>query len=128
MKKFRIIANCNPYNARFHYNNEEVLKMDGATPIEWVADDNYGDGFSIEEAYDILDGYAERLNDDTIYYDEESIAQWKCELEKYDEEMPDFGWFIGAGWYENGERVYYRGQDSLRDDVMFYFIDVMPNE
>lgn len=126
MKKYRIIAKCDPYNARSHYHGEDVIKFDGATPTAWVIDDFYGKGLSLEEARGILDGYANQLNDNTFYYDDASIAQWKDELEKYDEEMPDFSWYRGAGWYENNECVYYRGEDYLRDDVMTYSIEEMP--
>lgn len=123
MKKYRIIANCDPYNARFHYHNEQVLKYDGATPIEWVVDDNYGDGYTLEEAHDILDGYADQLNDDTCYEDDASVADMRREIEAETGEEADFSWYEGAGWYENNVLVYRHGDGYLRDDVMLYSID-----
>ena len=122
MKKYRIIANCDPYNARIHHHNEQVLKYDGATPLEWVVDDSYGDGYTLEEAYDILDSYANQLNDDTFYEDDALIAEMRRELEEYGEEA-DFSWYEGAGWYENNVLVYRHGDCYLRDDVMLYSID-----
>ena len=122
MKKYRIIANCDPYNARFHHHNEQVLKYDGATPIEGVVDDSYGDGYTLEAAYDILDGYANQLNDDTCYEDDASIAEMRREFEEYGEEA-GFSWYEGAGWYENNVLVYRHGDSYLRDDVMLYSID-----
>ena len=35
-KTYRIIAKCDPYNARKHYHGEKVLKRDGATPVAWL--------------------------------------------------------------------------------------------
>ena len=37
MKNWIITAECDPYNAKFHYNGSEIiLKRDGATPVQWV--------------------------------------------------------------------------------------------
>lgn len=124
---YRIVAACDPYNARFHHHNEQVLKYDGATPIEWVVDDSYGDGYTLEEAYDILDSYANQLNDDTCYEDDASIDEMRRELEEYGEEA-DLSWYKGAGWYENNVLVYRHGYEYLRDDVVLYSIEEMEEQ
>ncbi|MBO7684874.1 MAG: hypothetical protein J6Y20_04900 [Lachnospiraceae bacterium] len=51
---YRIIARCDPYNARMHYNGQEVLKYDGTTPVAWVWDDD----LTLDEANDEIFGYA----------------------------------------------------------------------
>ena len=52
MKHYRIIAKCDPYNARKHYHNERVLRRDGSTPVEWIFDDC--EGLTLKEANDRL--------------------------------------------------------------------------
>ena len=46
MEMYRIIARCDPYNARKHHHGEEVVERDGATPVAWVLED----GLSLDEA------------------------------------------------------------------------------
>ena len=125
MKKYIITASCNPYHARCHYNGQLVLKYDMATPVKWVADDFYGQGLSLDEAMDILDGYANQLNDDTHYENDESVQSWAAELLETDGVVLDTTWFKGAGWYENNVLVYKRGDMGLEDDVMYYAIEEM---
>ena len=125
MKKYIITASCNPYNAKSHYNGQRVLKMDMTTPVKGVVDDFYGDGLSLEEAMDILDGYANQLSDDVSYIDDEWLAQMVAEAKEYDEVDLDTSWYKGAGWYANEYQVYQRGDMYLRDDVMDYAIEEM---
>ena len=125
MKKYMITAACNSYNARTHYNGQRVLRYDMTTPIKWVMEDAYGDGLTLEEAQDILDSYANQLSDDTLYIDDEWLAQMIAEAKEYDEVDLDTSWYKGAGWYCNEHLVYQRGDESLRDDVMLYWIEEM---
>ena len=125
MTKYIITAACNPYNARTHYNGQRVLKMDMTTPVKWVMEDGYGDGLSLEEAMDILDGYANQLSDDVSYIDDEWLAQMVADAKEYDEVDLDTSWYKGAGWYTNEYQVYKRGDMYLRDDVMDYAVEEM---
>lgn len=125
MKKYIITASCNPYHARCHYNGQLVLKYDMATPVKWVADDFYGQGLSLDEAMDILDCYANQLNDDTSYMDDDYVQQFAAEVLEDTGEVLDTTWFKGAGWYENNVLVYKRGDMGLEDDVMYYAIEEM---
>lgn len=127
MTRYWIIAKCDPHNARFHFNecNNKPIRYDGATCVEWVVDDNYEDGYTIEEAYDILDRYADQLNDDTCYYDDDLVEQMRVEYREYEGAELDISWYVGAGWYENQYQVYKHGDESLRDDVMLYSIEAI---
>ena len=125
MMKYIITASCNPYNARTHYNGQKVLRRDMMTPTKWVKDDAYGEGLTLEEAMDILDDYANSLNDDTVYYDDEFVKQMVEEAKEYDEVDLDISWYQGAGWYENNVLVYKHGDMYLRDDVVDYAIEEM---
>lgn len=35
-----------------------ILQYDGTTPIKWVHNDNYGDGFTLNDGRHILQSYA----------------------------------------------------------------------
>ena len=48
--KKMVVAQCNPYNAKSHYNSQRVINYDMTTPVKWVMDDDYGYGLSEEEA------------------------------------------------------------------------------
>lgn len=123
MKKYIITAGCNPYNARTHYNGERVLKRDMTTPIKWVVDDFYGAGLSLEEAMNILDGYANQLSDDVRWIDDTNLAD---DVRYFKEEEGidlDISWYKGEGWYANDCLVYKHGDMYLRDDVVDYAIE-----
>jgi len=71
MKLYVITMYCDPYNASRKYaftHSHQVIRRDGATPVEVVRDDNFGLGYTLEEARKVLDGYyrAERENWDGI--------------------------------------------------------------
>lgn len=122
-KKYRIVGSCNPYHARFHYNGyNEVLRYDGMTPVEWVVDDDYGYGFTLEEAMNKLDSYADNINDDTLYIDNAWLREMIEEVVAEETSISDTSWYKGAGWYKNNVLVYQHGDMSLRDDVMLYSI------
>lgn len=60
MKRYRIICITDPYHASrsASHKGKEILKYNGATPVEWVHDDYFGLGYTLEEARKELDGYA----------------------------------------------------------------------
>lgn len=124
MKKYIITGLCDPYNARFHFNaqNNKALKFDGATPVKWVVDDNYGNGYSLEEAQNILDGYANSMSDDVCYNDDSWIQQLINDAKADDIEL-DTSWYKGEGWYCGECLIYQHGDESLRDDSMLYWIE-----
>jgi DNA-binding XRE family transcriptional regulator len=124
---YRIVATCNPYNSRTHHHGEEVLERDGATPIRWVHDDNFGHLFTKEEAQQKLLEYARE------YYMEHGDAQ---EFESIDEvkeaykacEIPeaewgDFSWWKGAGFYHQEVPVFLVGDWKYEQDVMTWSIE-----
>lgn len=127
MKKYIITGSCDPYNARFHFNgsNNQPLRYDMTTPVEWVVDDDYGRGYTLEEAYNILDGYANQMSDDVSYCDDEWIKQMVDEAKEYDDIDLDTSWYKGAGWYCGETLVYQHGDEYLRDDSMNYSIVAM---
>ena len=121
MKKFRITASCDPYNARFHYNGQEVISYSGATPVEWVMADNLTE----EEAIDKFRSYAyEEFNRDNYSYkDDSSIEELKKVLEEEGCVDADFSWYKGAGFYTENVAVWLEGERSYRSDTMLYRIE-----
>ncbi len=55
---WRIGALTDPHHSHLHYHGGEVLRYDGATPVEWVHDDNNGNGYTRQEAMALLAGWA----------------------------------------------------------------------
>ena len=126
---YRIIAHCDPYNARFHYHSGEVIKRDGATPVAWVietfrteeeareylwkmavADSNERDNLSYENDYNINDFIDEISRNEEIP---------RTEAEKM------FSWYEGEGVYhcDGHEPMLLKGGDSYSYDVMTYTIE-----
>lgn len=124
--KYMIIAKCDPYNSRFHYHGERVLKYDMTTPVVWVVNDGYGDGLPMANALYELEMMAAVDFEDSVYYNEADLPKYVEEYkERYsaDEEV-DLSWFKGEGWY-NPDSMYPRfitGDKSYRYDVMLYEI------
>ena len=58
-KKYIITCGSDPYHASRsrRYEGKTILKRNGATPVLWIHDDNFGDGFTLEEARKVLDSY-----------------------------------------------------------------------
>lgn len=127
--KKMIVASCNPYNARTHYNGERVLEYDMTTPVKWVINDGYGCGLTDDEAHKEMENYANAY-ESASYYDEESLADYENEVKEmyeYENDAPyegdiDTSWFMGAGYYENEYPIYLIGDDYYREDVMTYAI------
>lgn len=117
-KKFMIVAYCNPYHAKFHHHGERVLKYESFTPIKWVHTDNYGNGFTNDEALAEMEKMLQ-YDDSCFYYDREYILECKAEDELYDD-----SWFEGDGWYDiNLTPIYIKNSGVIRDDVMTYTIE-----
>lgn len=61
MEKFYcILVSCDPYNAKFHYHGEPVVRYDGKTPISWVSHSF----LTLDEAFDILQGLSSEFEID----------------------------------------------------------------
>lgn len=129
MKTYRIIAICDPYNSRFHYNGQPVIKREGATPTHWVMES----GLTSEEAHDKLWEYARmeiNRHDSISWEDEEDIDYMVNQLSE-DEEISieearkSFSWFKGEGIYytESREPMYLKGEQSYSYDTMTYMIE-----
>lgn len=65
MKKYRITCQTDPYHASMSamHRGKEILKWDGATPVKWVHDDNFGYGYTLAEARKELMSYAHEDSD-----------------------------------------------------------------
>ncbi|MCD8287393.1 MAG: hypothetical protein LUC18_00920 [Porphyromonadaceae bacterium] len=55
---YRIVALTDPHHSHLHYHGEKVLRYAGATPVEWIHDDNGGYGYTRQEAMALLAGWA----------------------------------------------------------------------
>lgn len=128
--KMMVVANCDPYNARFHHHSERVLEYDGATPVKWVMEDFYGAGITEEEALATLEKYARM--DGYEYFDENAVALWVAmfkENYEYDNDEPyegdvDTSWYEGRGYYDEGMGcVYLCGGHCYCHDTMSYSIE-----
>lgn len=126
----RIIAQCDPYNSKFHYNGQKVLKWDGTTPIEWVVEE-YA---SIEEAREALWKMCLKdagRNPNWAIEDDDLIAAEKEELLEYEEDLTEedmpgmFSWYEGEGvYYNNGNGpVMLKGGEAYSNDPMTYRVD-----
>lgn len=129
MKTYRIIAACDPYNARMHYNGQPVVKKDGATPTQWVM----ASGLTSEEAKDKLWEYAHDdmgRHSDLCWEDADSIDYIAGQLAEdaeisIEEAIKSFNWFKGEGIYynESHEPMYLKGGDAYSYDTMTYKIE-----
>lgn len=133
--KMMVVAYCDPYNARFHHHDQRVLAYDGATPVKWVMDDDYGCGISLERALCILERYASE--DGYDYYDEASLEAWVQDFKEayeYENDKPyegdvDTSWYEGRGYYDEGMGcVYLCGDHYYRHDTMSYSIEDFVSE
>ena len=102
-KSYRIVAKCDPYNARMHYHGEPVLKRDGATPVVWLF--NNHEHLSLKEANQVILDLASMTA-------ERKLANWsvavRC-LGKYVQ---------GADCGTNDD-----GTRCLHDDSMTYVVE-----
>lgn len=128
MKK--IIAHCDPYNSRMHYNGQTVVEKDGVTPTAWVI----GEYATVAEAQSTL--WEMALEDESRHFanlsheDDESIDSMKQMLAEDEgltsEELDKmFSWYEGEGVYyrDSNESMYIKGDTSYSYDVMTYTIE-----
>lgn len=125
---YRITAYCDPYNAKFHYNGQEVIRRDGSTPIEWVIEDgfNYRED-AIEQLMRLAMSGSPYDNGDWTYLDDAAIDDMKAQTkEDFDEDL-DTTFYKGAGIYSAGNRgfnpILIEGEDSFWDDTMKYSVE-----
>lgn len=64
-KIYRITCTTDPFNASRTavYKDKEVIEWNGMTPTTWVHDDNFGEGYTINEAREILMDIAREYRD-----------------------------------------------------------------
>ena len=126
MSKFMIVAKCDPYHARWHYNKEPVLKYDGPTPVKWIMSEGYEDE---GEAKDALMLFAKSCKDyergPWRYEDNESVAYDKAFILEETGEEDDMSWYQGPGIYncESHEPVLLEGGWYFEDDTMTYSVE-----
>lgn len=131
--KHRIVASCDPYNARKHYNGQKVLQYDMTTPIKWVMEEDIP---SLDKAKEKLMRLAKTgnpyENGDWTYEDQESVEEYRKEmLELHGDEMTDeeketlTDWYKGPGIYENRSPVLLEGETSFHDDTITYMIEAI---
>lgn len=129
--KYRIVASCDPYNAKTHYNGQPVLEYEMVTPIKWVIEDDIPSCFeAMERLMRLAKTGKPYENGDWTYEDKESVEEFKKEmLELHGDKMTDeeketiTDWFAGPGIYENHVPVLLEGDTSFRDDCMLYTIE-----
>lgn len=132
-KKFMLTVSCNPHDSFRHYHDEEILRLDGRTPVEWIVDGC--SSLTLDEAHEALERIV-NSNESLIYMDAanaEDTAQ--CIINDHGDDMSQeeideirsMPWFKGEGWYDNVADdlvpVYLVGEDSYRDDVLYYSIE-----
>lgn len=129
----RVIATCDPHNARHHYHGEEVVEYDGATPVQWVV----GEYDTLEEAKEALwsfaledfcnhDGQSHEY-DENIEQDIRDIAEDQDLDEEGIKELRNWyaSWYKGEGIYDNEshEVVMLKSDESYSFDTMGYYIE-----
>jgi hypothetical protein len=126
MKRFRIVAKCDPYNARKHYNGQTVLKYNGTSPVKWVMEDEIP---SEEEAKYVLMDLAKTggpyETGDWSYEDKNTLERFINDLveDGIPREDIDTGWYKGPGIYNGCFPVLLEGESSFRDDTVTYSVE-----
>jgi hypothetical protein len=125
-KNYIIVEKCDAYNAKAHFERgAKVLKREGATPVKWVHDDNFGHFYTLAEAQKVLLSYARK------YYNEHGSAQEYSSVKEIENEYKELGisscnakkWFKGPGFYENEEAVFLYNATCYEEDVVTYSIE-----
>lgn len=97
-RNYRLTVYCNPHDSFRYYHDEEILKINGRTPVEWIVDGC--DSLTLDEAKEKLEEIVS--SKETLSFNEEENA-W------YDPEITSPVYIVGA--------------DTYRDDVLFYSIE-----
>lgn len=123
--KFAIVAKCNPYNAKFHYHEEKVLKYDGVNPVEWVLQEFDTEDEALSELYKMAkseEGIVERTYDDVLeeIKDMDDIIDIKNHIDKFLE--------YGDGLYycNTFDILMVKDGDSYSYDTMTYSVEELP--
>ena len=126
MGKYIIVAKCDPYNARCHWNGQKVIKYDGATPIEWVqgefdTENEAKDAlyeWCLKENMDFSEWFAESVADTAYLYCKDGLVKAAEEiLHEYNEN--------GDGIYLNTTQIMAVGDWCYSWDVMSYSIETI---
>lgn len=129
MKKIRIIAICDPYHARSHYNGQEIIRRNGATPVSWVIQECS----TIEEAREILWQFAREttINSANLSHKDNEDIEYVKSLLIEEEGLTEtevnemLSWYKGEGIYytSTNEVMMLKGDGSYSSDIMTYCIE-----
>ena len=128
--KYRLVASCNPHDAFRHYHGEDILTLNGRTPVEWIVDGCAS--LTLSAARQKLEEIANSKEMNNYFDKEAAQERAQCAIDDHGNEMtPEeladaraMPWFRGAGWYtEEMTPAYLIGDDTYRDDVMYYAIE-----
>lgn len=124
-KNYRIIAKCDPYNAKKHYIDQPVLKYDGTTPISWVIQDDMTEEQAQEELMKLAKTGEPFESGMWVWEDEEVIAEDKKAILEDTGEEADMSFYVGEGVYDSaaGKPVLLVGEKSFWDDSINYCIE-----
>lgn len=127
---FKIIAHCDPYNARFHYRSGKIIKRDGTTPIAWVVEEHETREAARESLFKMAleDLYN---NSPSLEYVDADYIDYLVKSLTEDYEMTEeaaralFTWYKGEGIYHNDshEPEILKGGESYTDDAVTYTIE-----
>ena len=124
-KNYRIIAKCDPYNAKKHYNGQTVVKYDGTTPISWVIMGELTEAQAKEELMKLAKTGEPFESGMWVWEDEDVIAEDKKAIFDITGEEADMSFYVGAGVYDGttGKPVLLVGENSFWDDSVNYCIE-----
>ena len=100
-----IIKHVDPYHARCYHNGEEVVKFDGATPVEWIVSKHETKEEAQEALWDLACNY--EANRDNLQYENDSQKK------------------EGIYYRESGWPMMLRGDSSFSFDVEHFRIEEM---
>lgn len=117
-KTYRIVAKCDPYNAKKHYHGEKVIRRDGATPVEWIHDNH--EGMTLEAANAVLLDFARETAG-------QYIPNWGLavlHLEKYTDGVASCGTRKDGTRYLTDDTMTYSVFDEVEFSPSSHFIDL----
>lgn len=113
---YRIIESVNPYNARTHYNGQEVVKYDGSTPVKWIIMKDINTLPEAQRSLMQLAKSSREYESGSWNYEDDDTVDNMCE-----------SWYQGPGVYcrDGGEPypILLEGEQSFSDDVENYYIE-----
>lgn len=123
--KFAIVAKCNPYNAKFHYHDERVLKYDGVNPVEWVLQEFDTEDEALSELYKMAkseEGVVERIYEDVL--EEVKNMNDLMDIKQHIDNFLKYG--DGLYYCNTFEFLMAEGDDSYSYDTMTYSVEELP--